>query len=144
MRLFLLALLLAAAPLARAADNAAPAPLPTTAVHGTVADATGAIIPGAEIDVLDQNGAVDAVVHADGEGNFQLTPQKMAITTTAGAISLKELLIVPFRTSAGRKLNATIAGRAIEHSASSQTDGVLLQFSSTVEVNSASPLLVWG
>ena len=74
MRLFLLALLLAAAPLARAADNAAPAPLPTTAVHGTVADATGAIIPGAEIDVLDQNGAVDAVVHADGEGNFQLTP----------------------------------------------------------------------
>jgi hypothetical protein len=74
MRLPLLALLLAASPLALAADNSASAPPPTPAVHGTVADATGAIIPGAEIDVLDQSGAVDLVLHSDGEGNFQMTP----------------------------------------------------------------------
>jgi hypothetical protein len=74
MRLPFLALLLAAAPLALAADNSASAPPPAPAVHGTVADATGAIIPGAEIDVLDQSGAVDLILHADGAGNFQLNP----------------------------------------------------------------------
>jgi hypothetical protein len=77
MRRSLLVLLLAVSPLALAANNSAPSPPPTPApVRGTVADATGAIIPGAEIDVLDQNGAVDTVVHADGEGNFQLTPPR--------------------------------------------------------------------
>ena len=74
MRLSLFALLLVTPPLAFAADNSASAPPPKPAVHGTIADATGAIIPGAEIDVLDQNGAVDLVVHSDGEGNFQLNP----------------------------------------------------------------------
>jgi hypothetical protein len=37
-----------------------------------VADATGAIVPGAEVDLLDNNGAVAGTIHSDGEGNFQL------------------------------------------------------------------------
>ena len=74
MRLYLLVLLLAATQLARANDSSTSNPPSAPAVHGTVADSTGAIIPGAEIDVLDQSGAVDLVVHADGEGNFQLNP----------------------------------------------------------------------
>ena len=74
MRLSIFALVLAATPLALAADNSAPAPTLNPAVHGTVADATGAIIPGAEVDVIDQSGAVDLVLHADDEGNFQVNP----------------------------------------------------------------------
>jgi hypothetical protein len=74
MRISLLALLLAATPLALAADNSASGPPPSSAVHGTVADATGAIIPGAEVDLLDPNGSVDAVLRADDEGNFQFNP----------------------------------------------------------------------
>jgi len=48
---------------------------PTTAapsVHGVVADPTGAIVPNAEVDLLDTNGAVAGTIHSDGEGNFQL------------------------------------------------------------------------
>jgi hypothetical protein len=41
-------------------------------VHGVVADATGAIVPGAEVDLLDTTGAVAGTIHSDGEGNFQL------------------------------------------------------------------------
>ena len=74
MRLSILVLLLAATPFALAADNSASAPTPSPAVRGTVADATGAIIPGAEVDLLDPNGSVDLVLHADGEGNFQVNP----------------------------------------------------------------------
>jgi hypothetical protein len=75
-------------------------------------------------------------------GSFQLTPQKMTLTTIAGAISLQELVMVPFHPSAGRALNVTIAGSPVEHRASSQYGGVLLEFSSPTVVNSANPLLV--
>ena len=42
------------------------------AVHGVVADPTGAIVPGAEVDLLETSGAVAGTIHSDGEGNFQL------------------------------------------------------------------------
>src|ERR1700723_2474557 len=48
-----------------------PAPA-ASAVHGVVADPTGAIVPNAEVDLLDTNGAVEGTIHSDGEGNFQL------------------------------------------------------------------------
>ena len=41
-------------------------------LHGVVADATGAIVPNAEVDLLDTTGAVAVTIHSDGEGNFQL------------------------------------------------------------------------
>ena len=41
-------------------------------VRGTVADPSGAIVPNAEVDLLDGTGAVAATLHSDGEGNFQL------------------------------------------------------------------------
>jgi len=48
------------------AEPAAPA------VRGVVADTTGAIVPGAEVDLLDASGAVAAANHSDPEGNFQI------------------------------------------------------------------------
>ena len=41
-------------------------------VRGTVADPSGAIVPNAEVDLVDGTGAVAATLHSDGEGNFQL------------------------------------------------------------------------
>ena len=49
-----------------------PASGPATVVRGTVADPSGAIVPNAEVDLIDGNGAVAATLHSDGEGNFQL------------------------------------------------------------------------
>ena len=46
---------------------------PAAVVRGTVADPSGAIVPNAEVDLLDAKGAVTATLHSDGEGNFQLT-----------------------------------------------------------------------
>ena len=42
-------------------------------VHGSVADPSGAIVPNAEVDLLDANGNVTQTLHSDGEGNFTFT-----------------------------------------------------------------------
>jgi len=50
-------------------------PAGTTAaatVRGVVADPTGAIVPNAEINLLDDKGAVAATLHSDDEGIFQI------------------------------------------------------------------------
>jgi hypothetical protein len=67
-------LLLLAAPALAFADkpNSAPAPSSAATVQGVVADPTGAIIPGAEIDVLDDTGAVAGSAHSGGDGTFQI------------------------------------------------------------------------
>ena len=55
-----------------AASTASPAQPPSPSVHGIVADPTGAIVPNAEVDLLDPSGSVAGTIHSDGEGNFQL------------------------------------------------------------------------
>jgi hypothetical protein len=55
-----------------ALSSTTPAPPAAPAVRGVVADATGAIVPGAEVDLLDPTGAVAGSFHSDGEGNFQV------------------------------------------------------------------------
>jgi len=55
-----------------AANPTSPAPPTAPSVHGVVADPTGAIVPGAEIDLVDSTGTVAGTIHSDGEGNFQL------------------------------------------------------------------------
>jgi outer membrane receptor protein involved in Fe transport len=46
---------------------------PVATVHGVVADPSGAIVPNAEVELLDAKGAVTETLHSDGEGNFQFT-----------------------------------------------------------------------
>jgi Carboxypeptidase regulatory-like domain/TonB dependent receptor len=55
-----------------AANSTSPAQPAAPSVHGMVADPTGAIVPNAEIDLVDTNGAVAGTIRSDGEGNFQL------------------------------------------------------------------------
>ena len=60
-------------PCAAIAANTTTPPAPASpSLHGAVADPTGAIVPGAEIDLLDTSGAVAGSIHSDDEGNFQL------------------------------------------------------------------------
>jgi hypothetical protein len=55
-----------------AGTTSTPPTAPSPLVHGVVADPTGAIVPNAEVDLLDTNGAVAGTIRSDGEGNFQL------------------------------------------------------------------------
>jgi len=72
MRSYVLFVLLLSPCVLLAASTSTPAPPASPSVRGNVADRTGAIVPGAEVDLLDTNGAVAGSNHSDGEGNFQL------------------------------------------------------------------------
>ena len=74
MRLTTLALLVVTFPSAAALACSAPAPVPPAApaLHGLVADPTGAVVPGAEVDLVDPNGMIEGSFHSDAEGNFQV------------------------------------------------------------------------
>jgi hypothetical protein len=72
MRSLILAFILAAPSAAFAFATGAAAPAPPPAMRGVVADATGSIIPGAEVDLVDSTGAVTGSFHSDGEGKFQV------------------------------------------------------------------------
>src|ERR1700722_11960082 len=75
------------------------APPSAPAVHGVVADATGAIVPNAEIDLLDASGAVATIIHSDGEGNFQLVaPHPGAFTlvvSESGFETVRTPIVIP-------------------------------------------------
>jgi len=58
--------------IAFAANTTTPPAPASPSVHGVVADPTGAIVPNAEVDLLDTTGAVAGTIHSDGEGNFQI------------------------------------------------------------------------
>jgi hypothetical protein len=75
MRSFALAFLLltpAASFAANSSSSPTPAPSSPT-VQGVVADPSGAIVPNAEIDLLDASGAIACSGHSAGDGSFQLT-----------------------------------------------------------------------
>ena len=47
-------------------------PPPAPALQGVVADPTGAIVPGAEVDLVDTSGAVTCTGHSGDDGSFRL------------------------------------------------------------------------
>jgi len=51
-----------------------PAPPPPSPVQGVIADPSGAIVPGAEVDLVDPSGSIACTGHSAGDGSFQLTP----------------------------------------------------------------------
>src|ERR1035437_10260085 len=69
-----LVLVLLAAPSVFGANASTAAPPSAASVTGVVADPTGAIVPGAEIDLVDTNGAVAGSFHSGGDGSFQIVP----------------------------------------------------------------------
>ena len=67
--LFLIFLLPAFSLASTSSSSAAP---PAPSVQGLVADPTGAIVPGAEVDLVDANGTVASSGHSGQDGSFQL------------------------------------------------------------------------
>ncbi|HTB95942.1 MAG TPA: TonB-dependent receptor [Terracidiphilus sp.] len=75
MRSFALALLIlvpAASFAGTSTSSSSPTP-PSPTVQGIVADPSGAIVPNAEIDLVDASGAIACSGHSGGDGSFQLT-----------------------------------------------------------------------
>ena len=73
MRLFAVLFLITFSSAAVYAGSAsAPSAPASPAVSGVVADVTGAIVPGAQVDLVDATGTVAASFHSDGEGNFRI------------------------------------------------------------------------
>ena len=73
-RRFAFCLLLVSVPALFASNPAAAPPPSAPAVTGVVADPTGAIVPGAQVDLFDSDGTVAGSSHSGGDGTFQLTP----------------------------------------------------------------------
>jgi len=73
MRLYTLAAWLLVPAAALAGNPAPPTPANNAmpALQGVVADASGAIVPGAQVDLVDANGVVAATSQTDGSGSFQ-------------------------------------------------------------------------
>jgi hypothetical protein len=63
-------LLSPAALLAGTSSNSDAKPAPAATVQGVVADPTGAIVPNAEVDLVDTDGSIAVTTKSDGVGNF--------------------------------------------------------------------------
>jgi len=61
---------------ANSLPTSAPAALSPAPITGVVADPTGAIVPGAEIDLVDASGAVSGTFHSSEDGSFQVQPPR--------------------------------------------------------------------
>jgi hypothetical protein len=65
-------LFLSSAVLVLACSTPTSTPPAPASLHGVVADPSGAIVPGAEVDLVNADGSVSGNFHSDGEGNFQV------------------------------------------------------------------------
>ncbi len=74
LRFFALVVLLLspAAILAGTSSNSSSKSASTATVQGVVADPTGAIVPNAEVDLVDTDGSIAGTTKSDGVGNFQM------------------------------------------------------------------------
>src|ERR1035437_2128734 len=97
-RLLALFLALVASPAAFAANAASAPPPPAPPLTGVVADSTGAIVPGAEIDLVDTNGILAGSFHSSGDGSFQITPPHLGsftlVVSEAGFETIKTPVVV--------------------------------------------------
>jgi hypothetical protein len=98
--------------------TSSPGPI-SPSVHGVVADPTGAIVPNAEVDLLDTAGAVAGTIRSDGEGNFQLTaPHSGSFTLVVsepGFETVRTPVLVPVQAIAGAHASAASAFPAAMH-----------------------------
>jgi hypothetical protein len=122
MRSFALAFLLFAPVAALAGNISQPATQsaaqPKLVLHGAVADSTGAIIPGAQLQLLDSTGAVAATTRsgADGSfviaapraGNYTLVVSLTGFKTARTPVTLASLPTAPATASAAQALAAPL------------------------------------
>ena len=123
MRTLALALILLAPAAAFATNATTPAPPPAPALHGVVADQTGAIVPGAEVDLVDPSGAVAGSFHSDEEGNFQVVAphagQYTLVVSEPGFETVKTPVVIAGPGGAGIGLRGGSAMGAVSATAAS-------------------------
>ncbi len=87
-----------------AASAAATPPPGTPRVSGVVADPTGAIVPGAEIQLLDADGTVAGSSVSSGDGTFQMVPPHLGnftlVVSEPGFDTIKTPVVVAATTNA--------------------------------------------
>ena len=97
-RRFAFCLLLTASPSLFGSGPAAAPPRSNPPVNGVVADPTGAIVPGAQVDLVDTNGSVAGSCHSGGDGTFQLLPPHEGnftlVVSEAGFETIKTPVVV--------------------------------------------------
>ncbi len=75
------------------------APPASPSVHGDVADPSGAIVPGAEIDLVDASGAVAGTGHSTGDGSFQIaaphTGSYTLVVSEPGFETIHSAIVIP-------------------------------------------------
>lgn len=98
LRSFALCLLLSASPLLFASSPAAAPPPSNPPVAGVVADPTGAIVPGAQVDLVDTDGSVAGSCRSGGDGTFQVVPPHtgnfMLVVSEPGFETIKTPVLV--------------------------------------------------
>ena len=81
-------------------SSPAPVPPPSAAgVNGVVADPTGAIVPGAQVDLVDADGSIAGSCHSGGDGSFLLVPPHAGnftlVVSEPGFETTKTPVVVP-------------------------------------------------
>jgi Carboxypeptidase regulatory-like domain len=90
MRSLALALLVSFPAVALACHTSVQPPPPGPTLRGVVADSTGAIIPNAEIDLMDASGALDGKFQSGADGSFQVVaPHAGAYTLVISEVGFK-------------------------------------------------------
>jgi hypothetical protein len=111
-RRFALCLLFLVSPALFASSHASVPPPSTPAVTGVVADPTGAIVPGAQVDLVDDSGAVAGSCLSSGDGTFQVTPPHPGnftlVVSETGFETIKTPVVVAAPSSA---VSGSSAGR---------------------------------
>ena len=92
------ALVLLASPIVFAASAISTSPAPPLSVTGVVADPSGAIVPGAEIDLVDTNGTVEGSFRSSDDGSFQIVPPHVGsftlVVSEPGFETIKTAVVV--------------------------------------------------
>jgi hypothetical protein len=109
---FALFLLLSVPPALLGSSPAAAPPSSAFPVTGVVADPTGAIVPNAEINLVDADGSVAGSSHSGGDGTFELVPPHAGsftlVVSEPGFETIKTPVVVAARAAA---LAGASAGR---------------------------------
>ena len=131
---FFLAVLSPASVLAANTSSPAPAPLPS--LSGTVADPSGAIVPGAEVDLLNTDGSVAVTNHSDPDGSFKVVAPHAGSFTLVVSEAGFETVRTPVVIAAPVLSSVTsVAAASLPPAAPVRIVLPIAQFSTNVRVN---------
>jgi len=117
------------------------APAPAPLLSGTVADPSGAIVPGAEVDLVNTDGSVAVTDHSDPAGTFKLIPPHAGnytlVVSEAGFETVRTQVAIAAPTISG------IAAAAVATASLAQTAPVriilpIAQFATNIRVTADS------